>query len=601
LSAITSLIYSLKNYKKYTFLGVLFHFITALFTVVSIPLLIPFFQILFGSSPSDYKAAVNIWDLEAQLNYGFSRLIAISDRQHALVVVCIITCLIFFLRNLSRFLSSYFIVPARNGLLRDLRLQLFDSFLELPYRDRSDVKKGQLLSLLSNDINEVDHGLLKALELFFRVPLIVLGSLIFMLWINMELTLLALVLVLFTFFVIGKLSHMLKKTSLKIQQGLGEINSIADEYLGAAKLIKSYNAESFFRSKMIQQNQENYKLSNQILRRRDLASPLSEFLAVTIVAFLLWYGAQLVFRNEIEPTTFFAFIFAFYNIVDPAKNFSREYYNVQKGVAALDRINEFINQVKANPQIDNGSKPVKDFIKNITFLNVSFSYHDGDAPILKQINVVINKGDKIGIVGLSGAGKSTLLDILMRFHQHDSGEIILDDTEIEQYKLVDYRQLFGLVTQDSELFHMTIAENITFSNNDIDQILIDSAKLDFIEGRGKLNEVLAGDDGLKLSGGERQRISLARALYHNPEIILLDEPTNSLDNKSEQDVVNSILNLFADKTILLVSHNTKLLEKMDRILVINDGTIVQEGTYDHLSNQPGLFSELNNITLERNS
>lgn len=601
MKAFIRLITALKKYKKYTWLSVLFHFLTALFTVVSIPFIIPFFQILFGDSPSDYSSPNSSWDLEGQLNYGFSRLIAISDRQHALVVVCIATVVLFLFRNSFRFLASYFMVPARNGLLKDIRTELFSAYIKMPLSLRGQWKKGQLLSMISNDINEVDHGILKAVELLFKVPLIVFGSLIFMFWINVKLSLVALILVLFTLLVIGRLSHMLKRTSQKIQNGLGEINVLTDEYLGATKLISSYNAEQFFREKMESENEDNYLLSNKILRRRDLASPLAEVLAVGIIAFLLWYGAQLVFVDELQPTTFFAFIFAFYNIVDPAKSFSREYYNVQKGLAALDRIENFINEAEAFEIEPNEGQSIDAFGDNIAFENVSFSYPHSNRELYQPLSVKIKKGEKVGIVGRSGEGKSTLLDLILRFYKPSSGKILMDGIDIAQYKMADYRHLFGLVTQETQLFHMSINENITFDSNAV-------VNLDWLKnsvGMGLSNDIpqdyRLSDNGSNLSGGERQRISIARAMYHDPEIVLLDEPTTSLDAASEESVMHSIFELFEDRTIIMISHNIRLLERMDRIIVLDKGVIAAEGSYEELRNSSSLFAEFDRILTRKNS
>lgn len=589
-----SLISELKYYKKYTFLSVLFHLLTAVFTLVSIPLVIPFFQIIFGASPSDYKAPSSWLDLEGTLNYGFSRLIAISDRSHALVVVCISVVAVFLMRNICRYLASYFMMPARNGLLKDLRSRLFEAYLKMPLSIRNKSHKGQLLSMMSNDINEIDYGILAAVDLLFKAPLVVIGSVLFMFWINIKLSIVAIILVSITVLVIGRLSHILKFVSRHIQDKLGAIQAISSEYLGGIKVIQSYNAEGFFVKRFAAENSAHYELNNRILRRRDLASPLSEFLAVAIIAYLLYFGAQMVFRQEILPATFFAFVFAFYNIIDPAKAFSREYFNVQKGIAALSRISDFETDIITYNDHKKGSISISSFKYKIEFKSLSFSHEgvDHDTFILRDLSFAVVKGEKIGIVGYSGSGKSTLIDLLLRFYIPDKGAIFLDNISIDEYKKDDYRRLFGLVTQDPQLFHMSIKENITLSDNELPPSFNDHMDLGSLSGISKIDQDRVGDEGIKLSGGERQRICIARALYHNPEIILLDEPTSSLDSESEQEVISSIHDLFEDRTIIMITHNTKLLSQMDRIIVLDRGRIVEQGTYDELKSLNGTFARL---------
>lgn len=591
-----SLLRELKNYKKYTIISVLFQLITALFTLVSIPLVIPFFQIIFGASPSDYQSPKSILDLEGTLNYGFSRLIAISDRSHALAFVCIAVVIVFLFRNLSRYAASYFMVPARNGLLKDLRTQLFDAFLKMPLSLRTKSKKGQLLSLLSNDINEIDHGVLTAIELLFKVPLIVMGSLIFMIWINVKLSIVAIFLVLITIFVIGQLSHMLKKTSLKVQEQLGEIISLSSDYFGAGKIIQSYNAQDFFQKRFATQNNRHYQLSNRILRRRELASPLAEFLAIGIISYLLFYGSNMVFKQEILPATFFAFIFAFYNIIDPAKSFSREYYNIQKGISGLKRISSFLSEVEAQSINIKGKRSITGFDKEIKFDDVSFSYEGSESFMtLKNISFTINRGDKIGVVGHSGVGKSTLFDLLLNFYSPIAGQILIDGISIDEYSIDQYRRLYGLVTQDPQLFHMSLEENIAFSDTLLPEYLYDKASIAYLKDRSYLNKNIVGDDGIKLSGGERQRICIARAIYHDPDIVLLDEPTSSLDAQSEKDVIASIHELLEDRTIIMITHNIQLLKSMNRIIVMDKGEIVEEGTYEQLLELNGTFANLSRM------
>ncbi len=594
---------ALMSFKRSLFLSVLFHLLTAIFTLFSIPLIIPFFQILFGISPSSFAPPESPWDLEAVLNYNFSRLIAISDRYHALAAVCIFLIVVILLRNVFRFLSSYFLIPARNGVLRDLRRDLFDSYVNMPLGLRKSTKRGQLLSLLSNDLIELDHGLLKAMELLFKVPLIIIGSLIFMFWINMKLSLIALLLAAVAVFIVGGLSRMLKRTSAKAQHLLGEINVVADEYLSGSKVIQAYTANDYFRSKADGLIENYYRLSNRILRRRDAASPISEFLAVCIIVVLLWYGAQMVFAGDILPTTFFAFVFAFYNIIDPAKSFSREYYNVKKGQAALNRIIDFKNRVhESNRLIPSGRRVIQRFREGISFENVSFRYEADQKGILKEVSLKISKGEKLGIVGFSGSGKTTLADLLLRFQQPDAGQISMDGVDISEYNMDSYRRLFGVITQDPAMFHLSIADNITFSEEAKKPDKYDQA----IKSAG-LRDVLLqhrdviGDDGQILSGGGRQRVAIARALYHDPEILIMDEPTTNLDKLAENEIITAIQEAYSDRTIILISHNLLLLKGMDRIVILDEGQIIDEGSFEELTGRSGIFKDLYNTLGHRST
>lgn len=588
MNAFFRLLRSIGQYKLYTFLGVVFHMLTAILTVISIPLVIPFFQILFGVSPSDYSPPTSAWDLEANLNYYFSRLIAISDHFIALQFICIAVVVIYFLKNVCRFLVSYFMVYVRNGLLRDLRSKIWYSFTTLPIKERYKHPQGYLMSLITNDLSEVDHGIFKVFELLFKTPLILLGSLVFMIWLDLRLTLIAFGLILFTLVIIGGVSHILKRQSAMAQSTLSTITVIVDQYLKATKLIRTHHAGGYFQQRFDVQNERYFSLSNKMLRRRDLASPLAEFLGVITVVVLLYFGTHTVFNGDLEPATFFAFIFAFYNIIDPAKSFSREYANVQKGLAALDRINEFTDLERS---IDNDAATVinAEFTDQIAFRDVHFSY-EGNPPVFNGLNFTIKRGERIGIVGISGVGKTTLIDLLLRFYQLNSGQIFLDDKDINSLNLVSYRNLFGLVTQQPHLFHGTAKDNILLDMEVNEQQLGHILKMvglseEFMEKR-------IGDGSTMISGGEAQRICLARVLYRKPEILLLDEPTSQLDRTSVDDLIATIMEITAQQTVIMISHHPRLLSGMDRIIVLEEGQIVDDGQYDELYQRNHFFKRM---------
>ena len=363
------------RYKKHLSAGIVSHIITALLTIISIPLVIPFFQIIFGESPSRYRQPQTSWDIEGWLSYGFSRLVAMSDTYIALSVVCVIVLIVFLLKNIARYAINFFMTYVRNGIMRDLRLDLWKSIQSMPVSQRQKHQQGSLMSLMTNDLNEIDHSVVKIYELIFKTPLVILGSLLFMIVIDVRLTLIAGGLILFTLIVVGGISQALKKQSMKVQGELSILTSLADQYLSSLKLIRTFNAESFFDKKYQQHTEWHFRLSNRMLRRRDLASPLAEFLGVATVVALLYFGTHAVLDERLHPSTFFAFIFAFYNIIDPAKSFAREYANLKKGSAALDRVNRFIRQIGPSVESDHFRKSLS-LTSEISISDLSFSYPD---------------------------------------------------------------------------------------------------------------------------------------------------------------------------------------------------------------------------------
>ena len=588
LSPFFKLLGSVWDYKFFTLLGIFFHILTAILTVISIPLVIPFFQILFGISPSNYKAPESLWDLENVLNYGFSRLIAMSDHFVALWVVCIAVVVIFFLKNLCRFLISYFMVYVRNGLLRDLRQKIWKGYERLSLTQRYEKRQGYLMSLITNDLSEVDHGILKVFELLFKTPLVIVGSFLFMVWLSPKLTLIAFGLIIFTLIIIGGISHVLKRASAEAQESLSGMTILVDQYLSATKMIRTHHADGFFSRRFDEENNRYFKISNRILRRRDLASPLAEFLGVVTIVVLLFYGTHAVFNDDMEPATFFAFIFAFYNIIDPAKSFSREYANVQKGMAALERINGFEQELGKEEWIFKGTKTAS-FEDSIALEDVTFSYGEKEV-ILNGFSLKIRRGEKVGVVGDSGVGKTTIVDILLGFFAPQRGTVKIDGYAISDVDEASYRKLFGLVTQRSQLFYGSIEDNIVMD------MPIDTLRLEDICARVGLDKASlqhrVGDHASQVSGGESQRICLARALYRDPEILILDEPTSQLDIKSARLLMDDITAHALNKTVMMITHQVALLKKMDRIIFMKEGKIMDEGQYQALYERNESFRSL---------
>ena len=415
----------IKNYKTNLVLSIISNILLSIFTVASIPAIIPFFQILFNRVPEQNSGAIPN-DITAY----FQDLIYSQGKENALWIVCGMIILIFFLKNVFRYFAMYFLVPLRTGIVRDIRSEIFDQYLHLPLSYFKREKTGDLLSRLTLDVQEIEISILKVIEVLFKAPLIIVGSILFMLYVSPQLSIFVLLLLLFTVFVIGTISKTLKRNSMHAQRILGQLTSTAEESISGIKVIKAFGAEEAQSEKFYSENNDYRSILMRIMHRQNLSSPLSEFLGITVVTFLLWYGSQLVFKNSLQPETFFAFIFAFYQVIEPAKSFSSAYYNIQKGMAAVERIEALTN---LPTEIKSTSSDVLHLENNIQINNLSFSYPNEVQEVLKDISLTINKGEVIALVGPSGGGKTTLIDLLMGFYPINKGEILVDNTPIKKY------------------------------------------------------------------------------------------------------------------------------------------------------------------------
>ena len=581
------------RYKRHLSAGIISHILTALLTVISIPLVIPFFQIIFGESPSRYRQPVASWDIEGWLTYGFSRLVAMSDTYIALAVVCVIVLIVFLLKNVARYAISFFMTYVRNGIMRDLRLDLWQSIQSLPVRERQRHQQGQLMSLMTNDLMEVDHSVVKIYELIFKTPLIILGSLLFMLMIDVRLTLIAGGLILFTLIIVGGVSQVLKRQSVYVQEELSTLTSLADQYLSSLKLVRTFNADRYFDKNYQAHTEKHFSLTNRMLRRRDLASPLAEFLGVATIVALLYFGTYAVLDERLHPSTFFAFIFAFYNIIDPAKSFAREYANLRRGAAALDRVNQFIHGVPPTQQSDHLRKSLS-LHQALHLSDVSYNYPDTGTRIFDGIHLSIKKHERIGLIGLSGVGKTTLFDLLLGHLQPSGGVISLDSHPIDDLDPESYRGLYGWVGQRTTLFFGTVRDNILLGQEE------DTARLQEVLRKCSLEQGMldrqVGDQTAGISGGESQRVCLARALYRSPEILLLDEPLSQLDDHHKQEVAAVIKDSALGCTVMMITHDTTLLKDMDRILLVENGSMHDVGQYQELLEHNERILQMLNIS-----
>jgi len=582
----------LQPYKKWLGLSIFFNVLMAIFTIAGIPLFIPFFEILF----SDKKAIViteNGSGIKEDITNLLSGVLSETDPDTALNYIIFLIIFIFLLKNVSRYLAHFFIAPVRNGFIRDLRKELFDHLISLPIQFFKKNKKGDLLARMSMDIQETENSILNILETLIKSPLLILGSLIFMFYVSYELTLLVLLMIPFTILIIGGLSRTLKRQSGVAQEKLGDLMAILDEAVTGNKIIKSFNANQLLKNKFAKTNNSHKHLLTRILWRKDLGSPLAEILAVMVIAGLMYYAARLVFIDKLSPDTFFAFIYAFFIIIEPAKSFSAAFYSYKKGDAALERLEKIFNiqnPVELNP---NGIS-ISDLKEKIEFHGVSYQYPDGASPVLKNISLEIKKGQKIAIVGASGAGKTTLVDLLPRFMDYNEGKILIDGISIKELNLQDLRSIIGIVTQDSILFNDTIGQNISFG--------MQAKSLEQIKGAAKIANIdsfvdelpltynsLVGDQGNKLSGGQKQRIAIARAVLKNAPILILDEATSSLDSASEKKVQQALKILMKDKTALIIAHRLSTVQEADKIIVLQDGKIIEAGNHEELMHKNGEY------------
>ena len=596
---IGSLLKFLHKYRQNVCLNILSNILMVVFSIFSIPMLIPFLEILFGqkelvmeSKPSSFDVATIVHNF----NYELSQIITSAGKEQALIYLCIGIVTIFFFKNLFRYLSVFFMAPVRNGIVRDIRQRLFDKILILPLSYFSDERKGDIMARVTVDVQEIENSILSVLESIIREPLIIIGALTLMIYLSASLTFFVFFLLIFTGVVIGGIGKALKKQSSKVLERQGSLVSNLEESLSGLRIIKAFNAEKHQSNKFLKENNSYKKLLTRLLWRRDLSSPLSEFMGISVVAVLIWYGFREVNSGTISVAAFIAFLYAFFTIIEPAKKFASASYKIQKGIAAVERIEVILNAENKIQDAQN-AQSLKVFESSVEFNDVSFFYKKEDGNVVEGINFKISKGKTVALVGSSGAGKSTLADLLPRFYDVQKGQIIIDGKDLRQLKLDDLRAQIGIVTQEAILFNDTIFNNIAFGEKNItEEQVVAAAKVanahNFIMATEKGYQSNIGDRGMKLSGGQRQRLTIARAILKDPPILILDEATSALDSESEKLVQEALEKLLENRTSLVIAHRLSTIQHADEILVLKEGQIIERGTHQKLLELGGEYGKL---------
>ena len=589
-----------KPYSKYMALNIFFNVLYAFFNAFSFLVLMPMLEVLFGenravytkpsfSSALDFKTYVS-----DRMSFEVTRY-AGEDPQRALLLVISLILVTFLLKNLFNYIALFFITFLRNGILKDIRIALYNTITKMSMAHFTDKRKGDLMSRVSNDVTEIQYSFLSIIELLIREPLTIVFALLMMFSISAKLTLFVLLFVPFAGILITRIGKTLQPKSNKVQVEVGEVLAKIEETISGLNIIKAFRAEGSFQSKFRDTNQRLFKLSNSLINRMNLSSPLSEFLGISVFAVLLWYGGSLVLvEKQLNAAAFITFLGLAYGVLTPAKGISKALYSIKKGNAAAARILEVLET--PNPIVDPVKpKKMSAFNKGVRFNEVSFAYED--ELVIDKLNLTIPKGSSVALVGPSGGGKSTIANLVPRFYDVNEGSISIDGTDIRQFTKNDLRSLMGIVTQDSILFNDTVANNLRIAKPDATKKELKNAAeianaLSFIEALPKGFDTSIGDQGNKLSGGQKQRLSIARAVLKNPEILILDEATSALDTESERLVQEALIKMMKSRTSLVIAHRLSTIQNADLIVVLQNGKIAEKGTHEELIAKKGTYKKL---------
>ncbi|MFV0391399.1 MAG: ABC transporter ATP-binding protein [Paludibacteraceae bacterium] len=592
-------------YKKYVFLSLLANLFSTVFSLFSFAVLIPILQILFGVTKSNTTYQPWTWNdglenvynaLRNNFSYWLETTILQQGPSTALIYISLFLIVMTFFKVGTSYLGSYFVIPIRTGVLRDLRNRMYRKIISLPIGFFSDERKGDIMSRMTNDVLEVEASIISSLDMVLKNPLMIIIYLAVMFAMSWQLTVFVLILLPISVWAIGLIGRSLRKRSQLGQEQTGELLSQMEETLGGLRVIKAFNAEKKLNERFQNLNNKIRKTFHRIHRKYNLAHPVSELFGTIVIAILLWFGGYLILSDSspIGAAEFIYYLVVFYLIVPPAKELSKASYSIRKGMASMDRIDKILLEEN---NITDPEKPLRlpEKIEEIEFRDVSFKYETDW--VLQNINLTIPIGQTVALVGQSGSGKSTLVDLLPRFHDPDEGEILFNKINIKSFAKYDIRALMGNVNQEAILFNDTFFNNIAFGvENAREEDVVQAAKIanahEFITATEKGYENTVGDRGSKLSGGQRQRISIARAILKNPPILILDEATSALDTESEYMVQEALDNLMKDRTTLVVAHRLSTIKRADLICVLHEGKIVERGKHDELIELDGYYKRL---------
>ncbi|HMQ77413.1 MAG TPA: ABC transporter ATP-binding protein [Flavobacteriales bacterium] len=591
-----------RPYRGYAVLNVVFNLASTVFHLGSLLVFIPFLNLLFGQAPPPTTRPVVDLSLEGLkrlpelFNWRMAAYIQEHGQMGGLVFICVVVALCFLLKNLFRYFALWAIGILRNRAVRDLRNTVYDKILDLPMRFHTGERKGNTIARITNDVQEVEFSIMNYIEMVFREPITIVLSLALMIGISWKLTLIAVLLLPLSGLLIGRIGKSLRKEGLRAQQKAADLLSTVEETLTGMRVVKAFNGEEQMRRRFRRENEMLNKLNVFTLRRRDMASPLSEFLGALVMVTLVYLGGSLVIGQDpsLSGGAFIGYIILFSQLLAPAKSFTTGYYWIRKGGASAERIFELLaveNSVKERPD----AGPIAAFTDRVVFEGVQFAYDE--RPVLRTVDLVLPKGRSVALVGTSGGGKSTLAGLLPRFYDVTGGRVLIDGHDVRDLKLKDLRALMGIVTQDSILFNDTVANNIAFGQPGVAAADIERAARianahDFILRLENGYQTGIGDMGNRLSGGQKQRLAIARAVLKNPPILILDEATSALDTESERLVQDALFRMMEGRTSLVIAHRLSTIQHCDEICVVVDGAIVERGTHAVLHAAGGHYRRL---------